>query len=71
MLLIIKDKAREWGKHNIPAVILSGEGEKIELFLGGKALSAGGDIKSLYFAKTSPSEIHPPSLLDSFFFHEY
>ena len=38
---------------------------------GGKALSAGGDVKSLYFAKISPSEIYPPSLLVTFFSHGY
>ncbi|CAD8188855.1 unnamed protein product [Paramecium pentaurelia] len=44
-------------------IILSGE--------GGKAFCAGGDIKTLYFAKTQPSEQNPPSALKQFFFDEY
>jgi len=31
----------------VAAVVLSG--------MGGKALCAGGDVKSLYYAKTNPS----------------
>lgn len=44
-------------------IVLSGE--------GGKAFCAGGDIKSLYYAKTAPSAEYPPSILKSFFAHEY
>lgn len=50
---------------------MSGEGEYFDYIKGGKAFCAGGDVKSLYYAKTSPSEIYPPSMLDSFFYHEY
>jgi enoyl-CoA hydratase/carnithine racemase len=44
-------------------VIIQGE--------GGKAFCAGGDVKSLYLAKTSPSEKNPPSILTEFFLREY
>lgn len=46
-----------------PVIVLSGE--------GGKAFCAGGDVKSLYYAKLEPSAINPPSLLRSFFYDEY
>lgn len=46
-----------------PVIVLSGE--------GGKAFCAGGDIKSLYFAKVQPSTEYPSSLLKSFFRNEY
>lgn len=36
------------GANNVSSIILSGE--------GGKAFCAGGDIKTLYFAKIQPSE---------------
>lgn len=35
---------------------------------GGKAFCAGGDVKTLYFAKAQPSENNPPSVLRDFFF---
>ena len=44
-------------------IVLSGE--------GGKAFCAGGDVKSLYYAKTEPSTATPHSLLKSFFYNEY
>ena len=44
-------------------VVLSGE--------GGKAFCAGGDIKTLYFAKTQPTDLNPTSALKQFFFDEY
>lgn len=71
MLIKIQHQIKEWEVKKVPAVILSGEGKLFFFISGGKALCAGGDVKSLYFAKTSPSEIYPPSLLDSFFEHEY
>lgn len=36
------------GANSVSSIILSGE--------GGKAFCAGGDIKTLYFAKIQPSE---------------
>jgi enoyl-CoA hydratase/carnithine racemase len=47
----------------VACVVLQGE--------GGKAFCAGGDVKSLYLAKTAPSDKNPPSILQKFFATEY
>lgn len=57
---------RDWipqQQDKLAAVIISGE--------GGKAFCAGGDVKSLYLAKTQPSPSCPPSILETFFYTEY
>lgn len=63
MIQTIFNQIPVWESNGINAVILSGE--------GGKALCAGGDVKSLYMAKTSPNDHPNPNILKTFFRNEY